>query len=219
MYAKNWVREVHLKNFDIWSTFAQKSTFGNWTFAQFLSFERRNGSQNRNVLEKLNGTGPFWKFWLFSQGQRSTWSKYFLFFFFCFLVFFFCSRFGPSQISRSVKQVSGGWRHQWRHSAEARVARVARDLSVPARVSAWAHPGYYRSLWWRVVAREWSFGPEIFRFCRSGHAGSSGSFCFLNWWPILHRSEGGGHHLRSLWRRVEARGLAPEPEIFRFCRS
>ena len=97
--------------------------------------------------------------------------------------------------------------------------RVARDLSVSARVSAWTDTGDYRNLWWRVAARGWSFGPEFFRFCRSGHAGSSGSFSFLNWWPDLHRSEGGGHDLRSLWRRVEARGLTPEPEIFWFCRS
>ena len=64
-----------LKIFTFWST------FGNWTFAQFLSFKLRNGSQNWNVLEKLSGTGPFWKFWLFGQGQGqgSTWSKHFLF--------------------------------------------------------------------------------------------------------------------------------------------
>ena len=88
------------------STFVQKSTFGNWTFAQFLSFEWRNGSQNRNVLEKLSGTGPFWKFWLFGQGQGSTWSKHFLFpsfLFNFFFFFFFYRRFGPGQVSRSVR--------------------------------------------------------------------------------------------------------------------
>ena len=119
-----------LKILTFWSTFVQKSTFGNWTFAQFLSFEWRNGSQNRNVLEKLSGIGPFWKFWLFGQGQGSTWSKHFLFLLF-FLFKIFCSWFGPGQVSRSVKpvsgrcvisdiivlEVSGGWRHQWRHSA------------------------------------------------------------------------------------------------------
>ena len=83
-----------LKIFTFWSTFVQKSTFGNWTFAQFLSFEWRNGSQNRNVLEKLSGTSPFWNFWLFGQGQGSTWSKHFLFipfFLFNFFFFFFFS--------------------------------------------------------------------------------------------------------------------------------
>ena len=28
--------------------------------------------------QKIEWTGLFWKFWLFGQGQRSTWSKYFL---------------------------------------------------------------------------------------------------------------------------------------------
>ena len=93
-----------LKILTFWSIFVQKSTFGNWTFTQFLSFEWRNGSQNRNVLEKLSGTGPFWKFWLFGQGQGSTRSKHFLSLFF----FFFCRRFGPGPVSRSVKSVSGG---------------------------------------------------------------------------------------------------------------
>ena len=79
-----------LKIFTFWST------FGNWTFAQFLTFEWRNGSQNRNVLEKLSGTGHFWKFWLFGQSQSSTWSKLFLFLFFLFN-FFFNRRFGPGQ--------------------------------------------------------------------------------------------------------------------------
>ena len=31
--------------------------------------------------------------------------------------FFFCRRFGLGQVSRLVKPVSRGWRHQWRHSA------------------------------------------------------------------------------------------------------
>ena len=80
-----------LKILTFWSTFVQKSTFGNWTFAQFLSFEWRNGSQNRNVLVKLSGTGPFWKFWLFGQSQRSTWSKHFLFLLFFFYLKFFAA--------------------------------------------------------------------------------------------------------------------------------
>ena len=75
-----------LKILTFWSIFVQKSTFGNRTFTQFLSFEWRNGSKNRNVLEKLSGTGPFWKFWLFGQGKGSTWSKHF---FSLSLIFFF----------------------------------------------------------------------------------------------------------------------------------
>ena len=134
-----------LKILTFGSIFVQKSTFGNWTFAQFLSFEWRNGSQNRNVLEKLSGTGPFWKFWLFGQGQGSTWSKHFLFPFF-FNFFFaggsdrvrFPARSGSNRVSL-VKPGSGGWRHPWRHAQRARVStwRVecvkAREGSASAR--------------------------------------------------------------------------------------
>ena len=138
------------------SIFVQKSTFGNWTFAQFLSFEWRNGSQNRNVLEKLSGTSPFWNFWLFGQGQGSTWSKHFLFipfFLFNFFFFFFCRRFGPGQVSRSVwvKPGSGGWRHPWRHAQRARASawRVKRvkacEGSVSARDGAWKDAGDRRT--------------------------------------------------------------------------
>ena len=109
-----------LKILTFWSIFVQKSIFGNWTFTQFLSFEWRNGSQNRNVLEKLSGTGPFWKFWLFGQGQRSTWSKHF----FLSLVFFFFfwggsdrvrfpGRSGSNRVSL-IKPGSGGWRYAQR---------------------------------------------------------------------------------------------------------
>ena len=100
--------------------------FRNWTFAQFLSLEWRNGSQNRNVLEKLSGTGPFWNFWLFGHGQRSAWSKHFspLFFLFIiiiiiiiFLNFYFFRRFGPGQISGSVRVESGQTGQQWMTSS------------------------------------------------------------------------------------------------------
>ena len=114
-----------LKILAVWSIFVQKSTFGNWAFAQFLSFEWRNGSQNRNVLEKLSGTGPFWKFWLFGQGQGSTWSKHFLFPFFLFKFFFFFFwqavrtglgfQVGPGQtesVWTNGSDRSGWWRHK-----------------------------------------------------------------------------------------------------------
>ena len=109
-----WDRSV-LKILTFWSTFAQKSTFfGNWMFAQFRSFEWRNGSQNRNVLEKLSGTGLFWKFWLSGQGQKSAWSK---------LFFFFWGgsdwvRFPGRSGLNLEKWVSSRWRHPWRHSVE-----------------------------------------------------------------------------------------------------
>ena len=70
-----------------------------------------------------------------------------------------------------------------------------------------------------MVARGGIFRPEILVFCRSRAAGSSGGFCFLNWWPNLHRSEGGGHDLRSLWWRVEAHGSSIVDDISGFCRS
>ena len=135
-----------LKILTFWSIFVQKSTFGNWTFAQFLSFEWRNGFQNRNVLEKLSGTCPFWKFWLFSQGQGSTWSKHF--FSLSHFFFFFLRRFGPGQVSRSVRVKPGtwGWHHPWRHITTRVCQRMARG--------AWE-----RVLWWmwqrrRVLARD-----------------------------------------------------------------
>ena len=125
----------------------QKSTFENWTFAQFLSFKWRNGFQNRNVLKKLSGTGPFWKFWLFGQDQGSTWSKHFLFLFFFYLKFFaagsdwvrFPSRSGSNRVSL-VKPGSGGWCHPWRHAQR-------------AHVSAW-RVECVRGLRLRVTARE-----------------------------------------------------------------
>ena len=89
---------------------AKVNFLGIGLFAQFPSFKWRNGSQNRNVLEKLSGTGHFWKFWLFGQSRSYTWSKLFLFLLFFYLKFF-CSWFGPGQVSRSVKPVSEGWRH------------------------------------------------------------------------------------------------------------
>ena len=144
-----------LKFLTFWSTFVQKSTFGNWTFAQFLSFEWRNGSQNRNVLEKLSGIGPFWKFWLFGQGQGSTWSKHFLFLLF-FLFKIFCSRFGPGQVSRSVKPVSRRWRHQWCHSA-----------------------GGLGGVWRRVSLRRWT--PMLLEAC----GGTWKLLWSWNFWALL----------------------------------
>ena len=151
-----------LKIFTFWSTFVQKSTFGIWTFAQFLRFEWRNGSQNWNVLEKLSGTGLFWKFWLFGLGQRFSWSKHFPFpLFFLLKIFFFCRRFRPGQVSRSVrvKSGSGGWRHPWRHAQRARVSawrveRVkAREGFASACDGAWKDADDRRTFWWRVEAR------------------------------------------------------------------
>ena len=169
------------------STFVQKSTFGNWTFAQFLSFEWRNGSQNRNVLEKLSGIGPFWKFWLFGQGQESTWSKHFLF---LFLFSFFFSKFfffaaGSDRVrfpgrSGSVwtngSDRSGWWRHGWRrcfgrvwHMCTCGTCvlwRLRYGACARVRVDGGACT-MRRTLWRRVTARAASFGLEIFGFFRS----------------------------------------------------
>ena len=167
-----------LKIFTFWSTFVQKSTFGNWTFAQFLSFEWRNGSQNRNVLEKLSRTGLFWKFWLFGQGQGSTWSKHF-FFFHPFFFFFWGGsdrvrmRVGPGQ-TRS--DLSGWWRHGWRHCF-GRVCTCGTCVLWRLRYGACARVRFDGGAWegrslgqWTAdlpVARGGDFGPEIFRFCLS----------------------------------------------------
>ena len=126
------------------STFVQKSTFGNWTFAQFLSFEWRNGFQNRNVLEKLSGTGPFWKFWLFGQGQGFTWSKDFLFPPFFYLIFFFLQtvRTGPDFRVGPGQTGYWGWHHPWRH----RTRRVCQRM---ARGSACNDEGARRRVWAR----------------------------------------------------------------------
>ena len=53
-----------------------------------------------------------------------------------------------------------------------------------------------------LTARDWVFGSEIFKFCRSGHAGSSGGFCYLNWLPNLHRSDTIFEDYGGAWRRV-----------------
>ena len=109
MYSKNWVGQVRFENFDFLVNICTKvNFFENWTFAQFLNFEWRNGSQNRNVLEKLSGTSSFWKLWFSGQGQKSAWSKHFLFIFlFLLFFFFFFRRFGPGQISGSVRVEPG----------------------------------------------------------------------------------------------------------------
>ena len=159
-----------LKILTFGSIFVQKSTPENWTFAQFLSFEWRNGSQNRNVLEKLSGTGPFWKFWFFGQGQGSTWSKHFfslspLFF------FFFCRRFGPGPVSRSVKPVSGGDVIRDVIALGACVARVTcQNLTRRARESAW---GLCVGAWRRVKRRWWSPNLQVAR--------GSAWLCILTW--------------------------------------
>ena len=135
-----------LKILTFGSIFVQKSTPGNWTFEQFLSFEWRNGSQNWNVLEKLSGTGPFWKFWLFGQGQGSTWSKNF--FSLSPFFFFFCRRFGPGPVSRSVKPVSEGDVIRDVIALGACVARVTcQNLTRRARESAWGSASARDGAW------------------------------------------------------------------------
>ena len=192
-----------LKILTFWSTFVQKSTFGNWTFAQFLSFEWRNGSQNQNVLEKLSGTGPFWKFWLFGQGQGSTWSKHFFFLSPFFFFFFwggsdrvrFPGRFGSNWVSL-VKPGSGGWRHPWRHAQRERVStwrveRVkARECSASARDGAWKDADDRRTFRWRVEVRDCASWPEIFRSCISKAAEDPCRVSCVKFWTGLHRFEG-----------------------------
>ena len=158
----------YLKILTFWSIFVQTSTFGNWTFTQFLSFEWRNRSQNWNVLEKLSGIGPFWKFWLFAQGQGSTSSKHFFLSLFFFFFFWggsdrvrFPGRSGSNRVSL-VKPGSVGWRHPWRHAQRARVStwrveRVkAREGSASARDGEWKDAGHRRTFWWHVEARGWA---------------------------------------------------------------
>ena len=99
IYSKNWARQVLLENFDFLVKICAKVNFlGIGQFAQFSIFKWRNGSQNRNVLEKLNGTGHFWNFWLFGQSQSFTRSKLFIY-------LFFCKWFGPGQ----DEWVKSGW--------------------------------------------------------------------------------------------------------------
>ena len=125
-----------------------------------------------------------------------------IFFFF----FFFVRRFGSGsnlRVGPGQTGQPGSWRHPWRHKPEARVsARWMCGSAASARVSAWNDAGDHRTFWWRVPARGSSFGPVILGFCRSGHAGSSGSFCFLKWSPDLSRSGGLSHG--SSWARGRA---------------
>ena len=140
---------------------------------QFLSFEWRNGSQNRNVLEKLSGTGPFWKFWLFGQGQESTWSKHFFFPFFLNFFFLQAVRTGSGCGSVRVKPgqtlVGGDVMDDVTaldaYGTCAHVARVARALAPTVwRVCT-------REIWWRHVG-----GP----FVEAVNGGSSGGA----WWRV-----------------------------------
>ena len=73
--------------------------------------------------------------------------------------------------------------------------------------------GSFERSWLREGVRAAVFALEIFRFCRSWADGSSSGFCFLNWWPNLHKNEGGGHVSKACgraWRHV----LAPVTLIF-----
>ena len=193
-----------LKILTFWSIFVQKSTFGNWTFTQFLSFEWRNGSQNRNVLEKLSGTGPFWKFWHFGQGQGSTWSKHF--FSLTLFFFFFFRRFGPDQVSRSVWVKPGRSGQTGQPVVEDDVIHDV--IPLEARVARALAPTV-----WRVCTR------EIWWRCVGGHvseldASSAWRVCVGAWRRVKRR-----WWLLTFWWRVEARGYASWPEIFRSCRS
>ena len=81
-------------------------------------------------------------------------------------------------------------------------------------------PWVVASLWRRVEARTAVIGLAIFRFCRSWADGSSGGFCFLNWWPDLHSFEGlsrwSSRICGGAWRCV----VAPLLMIFSgFCAS
>ena len=121
-----------LKILTFWSTFVQKSTFGNWTFAQFLSFEWRNGSPKSECTRKIEWDRSILKILTFWSRSRVHLVKAFSSFFFFFFFFnFFAAgsdraRF-PGRSNRLVVddvisyvialEVSGGWRHRWRHSA------------------------------------------------------------------------------------------------------
>ena len=74
--------------------------------------------------------------------------------------------------------------------------------------------------WGRVAARGSTFRVVFPGFCRSEVNGSSGGFCFLNWWPDLHSSEGlsrwSSRICGGAWRCV----VAPLLMIFSgFCAS
>ena len=158
-----------LKILTFWSRFVQKSIFlGIGQFAQFPSSKWRNGSQNQNVLEKLSGIGPFWKFWLFGQSQSSTRSKLFFFFF----------AGGSDRVKfpgrSGSNQGSRGWRHPWRHAQRARVSAWRVE-----RVAGWGGAWNWRRWCWRCMeACGLSFGPEIFGSCRSEVDGSNGVVSF-----------------------------------------
>ena len=107
--------------------------------AQFPSLKWRNGSQNQNVLKKSSKTGPFWKFWLFGQSQRSNLVKtpFFTSFF-----FFLDMRFG----SGSKKGPGLKVRIDWRMMSEAywECVRVWESGSAWHHMSACGCPCVFR---------------------------------------------------------------------------
>ena len=131
--------------------------FENWTLAQFSSLEWRNGSQNRNVLEKLSGTGPFWNFWLFGHGQRSAWSKHFFYFF---LFQGVRIRVKPGRSGSNLDQRVSSVGDDVIHDVtllRTHVARVVRATRV-ARLHAWRKPGAWDLMEARVRWGEHSGG-------------------------------------------------------------
>ena len=89
--------------------------FRNWTVCTIFELQMKKWISKSECTRKTEWNRPFLKILTFWSKSKFYLVKAFSFSFFFF--FFFCRRFGPGQVSRSVKPVSGGWHHQWCHSA------------------------------------------------------------------------------------------------------
>ena len=122
-----------LKILTFWSTFVQKSTFGNWTFAQFLISNEETGPKIGMYSKNWVGQVHFENFDFLVKVKSPLGQSIFFFFFFFFCFFFFKFFAAGSDRVRfpgrsGSNQGSGGWRHPWRHAQRARVSAWCVEL-------------------------------------------------------------------------------------------
>ena len=88
------------------------------TVCTIFEFQMKKQISKSECTRKTEWNRPFLKILTFWSKSKFYLVKAFSFSFsfFLFFFFFFCRRFRLGQVSRSVKPVSGGWRHQWCHN-------------------------------------------------------------------------------------------------------
>ena len=102
IYTKNWARQVLLENFDFWSRFVQKSTFWKLDVCMISEFQMKKWISKSECTQKTEWNRPFLKILTFRSKSKLYLVKTFSFSSFFLFKIFFCSRFEPGQVSRSV---------------------------------------------------------------------------------------------------------------------